>query len=340
MSYIGNRPENDAVINHIEYLATAGQTLFPVVYDSYVEVYLNGVRLAEDDFVKNNNVSISLVVGATAGDIVAVSGYQKVRSDSIASTDNAIARFDGINGTLQNSGITISDVNEVIFPSGGKIRGDFSNATVSNRTLFQTSTLNDRTTLTAIPNGTNTQSTFQFFNSSDTLNSFSGAISCSSVAFFINTSVSGTGVGLPFRILSQGGGAGVTFNGHSDKNFLIDGGGSLGYGTGSGAQVTQTINKGNTVVLNKSCGQIITNSASIAAGGYAYFTLSNSLITANDIVLVELSAANGVSDPSYYEISSFYVTAGSVRIKMKNVSGGALAEALAINFALIKGAIA
>lgn len=115
--------------------------------------------------------------------------------------------------------------------------------------------------------------------------------------------------------------------------------GTFGYGTGAGGTVTQTINKGNTVTLNKPYGQIITNSASIAAGGYTYFTLSNSLITANDAVLVELSSTSGLSDPSYYEISSFYVGAGSVRIKMKNVSGGALAESLAINFAIIKGAI-
>ena len=115
--------------------------------------------------------------------------------------------------------------------------------------------------------------------------------------------------------------------------------GTFGYGTGAGGTVTQTINKGTTVTLNKPYGQIITNSASIAAGGYAYFVLSNSLITANDAVLVELSSTSGSSDPSYYEVSSFYVGAGSVRIKMKNVSGGALAESLAINFAVIKGAI-
>ena len=122
-------------------------------------------------------------------------------------------------------------------------------------------------------------------------------------------------------------------------NVLITSPAAFGYGAGAGGTVTQTINKGNTVTLNKPYGQIITNSASIAAGGYTYFTLSNSLITANDAVLVELSSTSGLSDPSYYEISSFYVGAGSVRIKMKNVSGGALAESLAINFAIIKGAI-
>ena len=122
-------------------------------------------------------------------------------------------------------------------------------------------------------------------------------------------------------------------------NIIITSPAAFGYGAGAGGTVTQTTNKGTSVTLNKPYGQITTNSASIAAGGYIYFTLSNSLITANDTVLVELSSASGLSDPSYYEISSFYVGAGSVRIKMKNVSGGALAESLAINFAIIKGAI-
>lgn len=112
----------------------------------------------------------------------------------------------------------------------------------------------------------------------------------------------------------------------------------IGYGTGSGGTVTQPTNKGTNITLNKPCGQITMNNSAIASGGYAYFQMSNSTIGAGDTVIAELVA--GAADPSYYEVIPFFIGSGYVRIKVKNVSGGSLSEALIINFAVIKGATA
>lgn len=63
-------------------------------------------------------------------------------------------------GTLTHSG----DI--VLSGSGKRITGDFSNATVANRVMFQTSTVNSPTIVTAIPSGTASESVFIVLNNS------------------------------------------------------------------------------------------------------------------------------------------------------------------------------
>ena len=53
------------------YTATSGQTTFTATYTvGYVNVYLNGVMLAPDDYTATNGTSIVLATGAVVGDIV------------------------------------------------------------------------------------------------------------------------------------------------------------------------------------------------------------------------------------------------------------------------------
>lgn len=53
------------------YTATSGQTTFAAAYTvGYVNVYLNGVMLAPDDYTATNGTSIILATGAVTGDIV------------------------------------------------------------------------------------------------------------------------------------------------------------------------------------------------------------------------------------------------------------------------------
>jgi hypothetical protein len=78
MSYLGNSIANSTAINKKEYIATAGQTVFPCLYDEYAEIYLNGSRLAESDYTATNGMDIILNVGATEGDVVVVSGFENV----------------------------------------------------------------------------------------------------------------------------------------------------------------------------------------------------------------------------------------------------------------------
>lgn len=75
------------------YTATAGQTIFAVNYEgSNVDVYVNGFRLAPDDYVATGGTSVSLVLSCDAGDIVTLCGgaagvvpdtYSKSEMDSL-----------------------------------------------------------------------------------------------------------------------------------------------------------------------------------------------------------------------------------------------------------------
>lgn len=82
MAYIGNSPETTYSINVKEYVATAGQTIFPAVYGAFVEVYVNGLLLASTDYIATDGVQVILNVGATAGDEVRINGYADIATAS------------------------------------------------------------------------------------------------------------------------------------------------------------------------------------------------------------------------------------------------------------------
>jgi hypothetical protein len=87
MAYIGNSLSTDVGVNQYEYTATSGQTDFACVYDTTVDVYLNGLRLAETDYSKPDGLKVVLAVGATAGDIVAINAFENVATISSANSD-------------------------------------------------------------------------------------------------------------------------------------------------------------------------------------------------------------------------------------------------------------
>lgn len=106
-------------------------------------------------------------------------------------------------------------------------------------------------------------------------------------------------------------------------------------GAGAGGAVTQATSKATGVTLNNPTGQITMNAASLAAATEVSFVLSNTSITNTDVIIVNIGS--GASTNSY-TVDVTEVSAGSCRIQLGNVSAGALAEAVVLNFAVIKGA--
>ena len=106
----------------------------------------------------------------------------------------------------------------------------------------------------------------------------------------------------------------------------------LGYGTGAGGTVTQLTSKSTAVTLNKPSGQIVMNNAALAAGAIAEFQFSNTLISATDTLILN---CNGFVS---YRLEVRNILGGTAIIRVTNISGGNLSEALIINFNLIKGA--
>jgi hypothetical protein len=113
---------------------------------------------------------------------------------------------------------------------------------------------------------------------------------------------------------------------------LVMSGGELGYTAEASGAVTQLTSKSTGVTLNKSAGQITMNDASLANATNVTFTLTNSTISAKDVVV--LSVAAGATAGGYNCWISSKAT-GSCTITLRNLSGGPLAEAVVINYAVI-----
>ena len=107
--------------------------------------------------------------------------------------------------------------------------------------------------------------------------------------------------------------------------------GVFGYISGTGT-ITQATNKATGVTLNSPSGQITLNGAALAADTTVSFTLTNSSITANDVLI--LNHISGGTAGSY--LLNAQAAAGSASINVRNITAGSLSEAIVIGFAVIK----
>jgi hypothetical protein len=119
---------------------------------------------------------------------------------------------------------------------------------------------------------------------------------------------------------------------NSTGNQTIAGTGKQGYATGSGGAVVQSSSKATGVTLNKSNGQITMDAASLSAATIVSFTLTNSVIEAGDIIVMN-HISGGTLGAYIFNAST---AAGSASINVSNWTSGALAEAIVIRFAVIK----
>ena len=255
----------------------------------------------------------------------------------VTGVDNAIVRFDGTTGKVQTSNIAIDDSGNLnITGTSARITGDFSNATVANRVAFQTNTLNGNTIITVYPNGTSQISLINTYSTPDPMNSSIAQIGIvGGESFRIQSSAIGTGVYLPISF-SAGGVERMRID--TNGNVLVTGAGTLGYGTGSGGTVTQLTSKSTAVTLNKPTGTIIMNNAALAAGASVYFQFNCNLATIYDALYVEI-AYPGSSFGNYRVETIGAPSNGAFYIKVTNVSGSSLSEAISITFILLKGAV-
>lgn len=113
----------------------------------------------------------------------------------------------------------------------------------------------------------------------------------------------------------------------------------FGYASGSGigGQATQATSKTTTVELDAPSGRIVMSASSIPAGNTYIFNFVNSYISAADVVVVRLAFLP--SALFNYSVEAGEINDGGCRVALTNRSGGPLAEAVPLNFVVIKGAI-
>ena len=107
----------------------------------------------------------------------------------------------------------------------------------------------------------------------------------------------------------------------------------LGYTANAQGSVTQLTDKSTAVTLNKSAGRITMNNAALGSTTNVSFTLNNSFISVNDILILTVSGGNATAATYNCFVNS--LAAGTASITLRNISAGSLSEAIVINFALI-----
>lgn len=173
----------------------------------------------------------------------------------------------------------------------------------------------------------------------------SGVISaCTSTSMVLTTPVLGTPTSgnlsnctstsmvLTTPVLGAATGTSLSLTG----NNVISSTGKLGYTTGAGGTVTQATSKATGVTLSKSTGQITLNAAVLAANTTVSFTLTNTVIEANDILV--MNHISGGTAGSY--LLNAQSAAGSASINVRNITAGSLSEAIVVAFAVIKAVTA
>ncbi|MCT7596435.1 hypothetical protein [Aliarcobacter butzleri] len=178
--------------------------------------------------------------------------YTDTKIVKVSSTDNAIVRFNGTTGEVQNSGVIIDD-------SGNITAGQ----TVS---VLHTSFAGIQ-----IISG-NTSFGYVNFGDTDSVNIGQIAYMHSTDSFDFITNKS-----IKTKITSAG------------DLLLTSGTGALGYGAGAGGSVTQLTSKSTAVTLNKPTGVINMHNESLASDSTVNFIFNNSLLQAGDGILINNS---------------------------------------------------
>ena len=121
--YIGTQPVPQATQTRDSFTATSGQTSFATggYTPNFLDVYLNGVKLASADYTATNGSDVVLASGAATGDILEVVAFTTFNSASSSIDDNgnatAITIDSSENVLVGKSTIGIANV-------GGELRAD------------------------------------------------------------------------------------------------------------------------------------------------------------------------------------------------------------------------
>jgi len=129
-------------------------------------------------------------------------------------------------GNTATTRMTFDTAGDITIAGTTRIKGDFSNATIANRTCFKNSVANNSTYITALPSGTDQQSAFIAFNNSfeSSVDSQFISILATDIGAVIYSGIEGTGTAFPITFMIDGASiAQVTNSGIDLGNFNLYG---------------------------------------------------------------------------------------------------------------------
>ena len=138
---------------------------------------------------------VGVSVDGSAGSVAAAN----LTGNTLASgvTGSSLTSVGTLNGVTVGGDIAITG-------TARRITGDFSNATITNRVAFQTSTTDGSTILTAYPNGAGTTTGLNLYNGTDPLNSNVAQLSITATETRIAATAVGTATNIPMTFYTGG----------------------------------------------------------------------------------------------------------------------------------------
>ena len=253
------------------------------------------------------STTLSKLADVATGSVLVSGGVGVAPAWSASPTVTALTT-----GSISNSGNTTNT------GTGSRFLADFTNATITNRLAFQTSTTNSTTGIYALPNGTSTAASWQATNAADPTNASKVLIATNgSTDVQLVSGINGTGTYLPLSFFTNGSG-----------QFAINTSGAFGIGSVAGATVSYGTS-GQLFVSGGSAAQPSwTSPTSIAVTSINFGTtgLTPSTATQGAVTVAgTLVAANGgtgltsfTSGGAVYATSTSALTTGTLPI----ASGG------------------
>jgi hypothetical protein len=230
-------------INSLTLGAMSGTDSLIFSNSSFVKVPYQLKLFASDS---NNNLNLKLIPNGTAVN----STVEVFNSSDLMNYGSTVLWIDDTGGGLENRAGGSGTLNPMYFgfsgtgyalkltPSlnvevpgdislttaGKAIKGDFSNATATNRNFIQSYTTNGATRISVLPNGTGTTANVIVENSSSLVDSAYASLFANSTEAGIDVGTRGAGVGVPFNMYHNGtkaiaiGGASNTVDVRTDFN--------------------------------------------------------------------------------------------------------------------------
>jgi hypothetical protein len=266
------------------------------------------IKAGTSGFVFNNGTNVvaaldyfsgsaAITGGTINGVIIGGSSAGAITGTTITGTTFNGGSFSGTSGTFTS----LSDSGNLTFTgTGNRILGDFTNATITNRAAFQSSTTNGNTVVGALPNGTATGSAFQAYNNASPTNASLLSLEASSTATTLASSIRGSGTYLPMafnvngseslRLLTTGAisfGSSGTAYGTSGQVLTSQGSGAAPIWATNGAGSVTSITAGTGL-----SGGTITASGTIAIDGTVATLTGSQTLTNKRITTRSLAAAS------------------------------------------------